>query len=136
VPATIFSGIKRLGHEADHQPPSNVNVRDAYSYTFTPPYVLWSVASSNGDQTCIPHLFLTVHLVNCRPTSIHPREIRLYVPYCLHSVQFPNHRCAGVVHSCSAFSGKPSLSRHAFPRPVICFCITRTNGNSYIDSVS
>jgi len=32
-------GLKRPGREADHLPPSNTKVKNAWSYTFTPQYV-------------------------------------------------------------------------------------------------
>jgi hypothetical protein len=33
-------GIKWLGLEADHSPPSSTKVKNTWSYTFVPPYVL------------------------------------------------------------------------------------------------
>jgi len=38
--ADSFSGVKWLGHEADHSPPSSAEVKIAWSYTSTPPDVL------------------------------------------------------------------------------------------------
>jgi hypothetical protein len=34
-----FLGIKQLWHETDHSPPSRAQVKNAWSYIFTPPYV-------------------------------------------------------------------------------------------------
>jgi hypothetical protein len=36
-PPNIYSGVKRLRREADHLPPSSVNVKNTLGYTFTPP---------------------------------------------------------------------------------------------------
>jgi hypothetical protein len=35
----LSPGVKRLGHEDDHSPPSRAEVKNAWIYTFTPPYV-------------------------------------------------------------------------------------------------
>jgi hypothetical protein len=32
-----FAGVKWLGHEADHSPPSTADIKNAWSYTSTPP---------------------------------------------------------------------------------------------------
>jgi hypothetical protein len=39
----VSLGVKWLGHEANHSPPSNAEVRKAWSYTFIPPYtfMMW-----------------------------------------------------------------------------------------------
>jgi hypothetical protein len=37
VPGVLFIGTKRPGREADHSPPSNADVKNAWSYTSTPP---------------------------------------------------------------------------------------------------
>jgi hypothetical protein len=39
VSVAISPGIKRPGREADHSPPSSAEVKNACSYTSTPPYV-------------------------------------------------------------------------------------------------
>jgi hypothetical protein len=41
-----FLGIKRRGVEADHSPPSSVEVKNAWSYTSTPPIRLHGVVLS------------------------------------------------------------------------------------------
>jgi hypothetical protein len=37
VPGALSLGVKWLGHEADHSPPSGAEVRNAWSSTSTPP---------------------------------------------------------------------------------------------------
>jgi len=39
VPGSPALGIKWLGSEADHSPPSSTAVKNACSYTSTPPYI-------------------------------------------------------------------------------------------------
>jgi hypothetical protein len=39
-------GVKRPGREADHSPPSNAEVKNAWSYTSTPPIGLHGVMLS------------------------------------------------------------------------------------------
>jgi hypothetical protein len=39
VPGALSSGVKCPGHEADHSPPTTVDVKNICIYTFTPPYV-------------------------------------------------------------------------------------------------
>jgi hypothetical protein len=34
----LFSGVKRPGREADHSPPTSVEVKKMWIYTSTPPY--------------------------------------------------------------------------------------------------
>jgi hypothetical protein len=41
-----FSGGKAAGREADHSPPSNAEVKNAWSYTSTPPIRLHGVMLS------------------------------------------------------------------------------------------
>jgi hypothetical protein len=36
---TLTPGIKRLGHEADHSPPTSVEVKKKWLYAPTPPYI-------------------------------------------------------------------------------------------------
>jgi hypothetical protein len=36
---TLSPGIKRPGREADYSPPSSTGVKNAWTYTSTPPYV-------------------------------------------------------------------------------------------------
>jgi hypothetical protein len=46
VPGTLSLGIKRPGHEADHSPSSCAEVKDEWSYTSTPPILLYGVVLS------------------------------------------------------------------------------------------
>jgi hypothetical protein len=41
-----FPGVKRPGREADHSPPSSVEVKNVWSYTSTPPIFLHGVVLS------------------------------------------------------------------------------------------
>jgi hypothetical protein len=41
-----FPGVKRLVREADHSPQSSAEVKNAWSYTFTPPIRLHGVVLS------------------------------------------------------------------------------------------
>jgi len=40
APGALFPGVEQLEREADHSPPSTVEVKHAWSYTSTPLYVL------------------------------------------------------------------------------------------------
>jgi hypothetical protein len=46
-------GVKRPGPEADHSPPSNAEIKNAWSYTFTPQYVFmaWCLVKHRNDFT-------------------------------------------------------------------------------------
>jgi hypothetical protein len=46
VPGTLSLGVKQLGREADHSPPSRNEVKNAWSYTSTPPICLHGVVLS------------------------------------------------------------------------------------------
>jgi hypothetical protein len=39
VAGALSPGVKWPGNEANHAPPSSAEVRKAWSYTFTPPYI-------------------------------------------------------------------------------------------------
>jgi hypothetical protein len=41
VPGTLSLGVKWLGHEADHSPPSSAEVKNAGSYMSTPHTSSW-----------------------------------------------------------------------------------------------
>jgi hypothetical protein len=43
VPGALSLGVKRPGSEADHSPPSSAEVKNAWSYTSTPPIRLHGV---------------------------------------------------------------------------------------------
>jgi len=40
VPGALSLGLKQLGHEADHSPPSSANVKNVWGHTSTPPICL------------------------------------------------------------------------------------------------
>jgi hypothetical protein len=46
-----FLGIKWLGYETDHSPPSSAGVKNAWSYTSTPPYTFmaWCSVKAQGQ---------------------------------------------------------------------------------------
>jgi hypothetical protein len=46
----VSVGVKWLGHEADHLPPSYAEVKNAWGYTNTPPYVFiaWCLIITQG----------------------------------------------------------------------------------------
>jgi hypothetical protein len=46
VPEDLSLGVKRLGREADHSPPSSAEVKNVWSYTSTPPIRLHDVVLS------------------------------------------------------------------------------------------
>jgi hypothetical protein len=46
VPGALSLGVKRPGREADHSPPSSAEVKNAWSYTSTPPVRLHGVVLS------------------------------------------------------------------------------------------
>jgi len=39
MPRVHTPGVKWLGHEADHSPPSSTKVKNVWSYTYTPQYI-------------------------------------------------------------------------------------------------
>jgi hypothetical protein len=53
IPGAFVLGVRRPGHEADHSPPPSVEVRNAWSYTSTPPYVFmtWYLVKHGGNFT-------------------------------------------------------------------------------------
>jgi hypothetical protein len=40
IPASLSLRVKRSGREADHSPPYSAGVKNAWSYTSTPPHIL------------------------------------------------------------------------------------------------
>jgi hypothetical protein len=46
IPGALSLGVKRPGREADHSRPSSVEVKNAWSYTCTPPIRLHGVVLS------------------------------------------------------------------------------------------
>jgi hypothetical protein len=55
VPRALSRGVKRLGREADHLPPSSTEVTNAWSYTATPPIVLiaWCLVKHRDNFTVV-----------------------------------------------------------------------------------
>jgi hypothetical protein len=52
VPGALFLGVKRLGHEADHSPPSNAKVKNAWSYITIPSkyaFMAWCSVKVQGQ---------------------------------------------------------------------------------------
>jgi hypothetical protein len=47
VPDTVSPGVKRTGREADHSPPSSVDVKDSAAMSPLPPYVFMARCSIN-----------------------------------------------------------------------------------------
>jgi hypothetical protein len=54
----LSPGTKRPGRESYHSPPSSVEVKNTWSYTFTPPHVFmaWCLVKHMDKLTCIPFL--------------------------------------------------------------------------------
>jgi hypothetical protein len=52
VPGALSLGVKRLDREADHSPPSSAKVKNAWSYTSTPPYVflVWCLVKHRDNN--------------------------------------------------------------------------------------
>jgi hypothetical protein len=46
IPGALYLGVKLPGREADHSPPSSAEVKNAWSYTSTPPVCLHGVVLS------------------------------------------------------------------------------------------
>jgi hypothetical protein len=56
LPGALSLGVKRLGSEADHWPPSSAKVKKAWSYTSTPQYVfmVWCLVKHRDNFTFLP----------------------------------------------------------------------------------
>jgi hypothetical protein len=50
VPGVLSLGVKRPECEADHSPPSSVEVKNAWSYTSTPQYVFMAEDDDDDDD--------------------------------------------------------------------------------------
>jgi hypothetical protein len=46
VPGALSLGVKQSGREGDHSPPSSAEVKNAWSYTSTPPIRFYGVVLS------------------------------------------------------------------------------------------
>jgi hypothetical protein len=71
-----FPGIKRPGREADHSPPSNAEVKNAWSYTSTPQYVFmtWCLVKHRDNFTFYIYLW---RLISCNILTRKPCGKRL-----------------------------------------------------------
>jgi hypothetical protein len=57
-----FPGVKRQGREADHSPPSSADIKNAWSYTSTPPIRLHDVVLSLGNYRACLYLYIYLYL--------------------------------------------------------------------------
>jgi hypothetical protein len=57
VPAVLSLGVKRPGREADHSTPSSAEVKNAWSYTSTPPYVFVAWCSLKHRDNFLLYLY-------------------------------------------------------------------------------
>jgi hypothetical protein len=56
VPGTLSLGINHPGREADHSPPSSVEVKNAWSHTSTPQNVIaWSLVKHSDNFIPLPY---------------------------------------------------------------------------------
>jgi hypothetical protein len=53
VTGALSLGIKQLGHEADHSPPSSAKIKNVWSYTCTPQYIfmVWCLVKHRDNFT-------------------------------------------------------------------------------------
>jgi hypothetical protein len=53
IPGALSLGVKQLGHEADHSPPSSAKVNNSWSYTSTPQYIFvaWCLVKHRDNFT-------------------------------------------------------------------------------------
>jgi hypothetical protein len=67
VPGALSRGVKQLGREADHSPPSSVEVKNAWSYTSTHQYVFmaWCLVKHRDNFT------FTFNPLCCFSTSVY-----------------------------------------------------------------
>jgi hypothetical protein len=57
VPGALSLGVKQLGREVDHSPPSSAEVKNVWSYTSTLPIRLHGVVLSYSTGTTLPFTF-------------------------------------------------------------------------------
>jgi hypothetical protein len=102
VPGALFLGVKRLGREADHSPPSNAEVKNGEAIPPLPPHLHGFVLNSLSRGTIVPYVSMTTStLANCLPhTSISMRwngrnnitlvtgNIDCYIRYALSILQY------------------------------------------------
>jgi len=53
VPGSLSLEVKWPGHEADHSPPSSAEIKNVWSYTSIPPYILmtWCLVKHRDNFT-------------------------------------------------------------------------------------
>jgi hypothetical protein len=68
VPVTLPRGMRWLAREADHSPPSNAEVTNEYSCTFTPPYAFMACARKTD---ILPFLDLVMTMNILRNSESH-----------------------------------------------------------------
>jgi hypothetical protein len=60
VPGVLSLGVSRPGCEADHSPPSSAEVKNAWSYNFTPQYAFmawYPIKKSTGTTLPLPVIY-------------------------------------------------------------------------------
>jgi hypothetical protein len=65
VPVSLSLGVKRSGREADHSPPSSAEVKNAWSYTFTPKYnfMTWCSVKAQGQLCLFRHAYINFDVI-------------------------------------------------------------------------
>jgi hypothetical protein len=60
----LSPGVKQQGCEADHSLPSSAKVKNAWRYTFTPPYVfmVWDLVKHSNIFTFVSTKFFHIFL--------------------------------------------------------------------------
>jgi hypothetical protein len=65
------AGVKRPRREADHSPSSNAEVKNAWSYTFTPPYIImaWCLVKHRDNFA------ITVEKISTRQNAVFFKDL-------------------------------------------------------------
>jgi len=64
VSETLSLGVQRPGYEADHSPPSSVEVKNAWTYTSIPQYVFMArCLVKHRDNFTFPFIFMILFLI-------------------------------------------------------------------------
>jgi hypothetical protein len=79
-----FPGVKRLGREADHSPPSSVAVKNAWIYASTPQYAFMAWCSVKAQEqfylyiyeTCLFKLHAILRLGTLKTRPVNPLGIK------------------------------------------------------------
>jgi hypothetical protein len=56
ISGVLSLGVKQPGHKADHSPPSSAQVKNVWSYTSTPQYVLMAWSFVKHRDFTLPYL--------------------------------------------------------------------------------